>query len=46
MKNSVCFFPKMAADRGISSSFLLEVLWKSKMAHIGMTIIINWEQKW
>ena len=46
MKNSVGFFSKMAADRGISSSCFLEVFWKSKMAHTGMTIIINWKQKW
>ena len=42
MKNS--FFSKMAADGGISSLCFLDV--ESKMAHIGMTIVINWKQKW
>ena len=46
MKNP--FFSKKAADGGISSSCFLnvEVILEVKMAHIGMTIVINWKQKW
>ena len=47
MKNSF-FFLKMAGDLGINllRFFEVEVICKSKMARIWMTIDINWNQQW